>query len=327
MNLTPEQAATLAGPSSSSIRGASAVSSRTLAAQIAPSLAQSFRVRDDGERAELFRVDVDGVPRASNLAALADAARSLALPLIEEAAKLVDGYVPRRRVSTTAREIRSGHADAYLRHVAVDVRDRLPSLSDAELDALADARAASRRAARPTDDERRAARTAADAARRESDRDDARAVLRLWLDTREPGRFALGDVWEAWTAAVRSSPNVRAKRPGAIRVGRTTFYELLAELGDVRSIGARRRVLVIAGKSVEAVVAKVASTAASWLDAIRSRLASGTAEGKRDALYLQRARREADAAGTPHAELPDLDVLRAEGRARIAATRAARGAR
>lgn len=322
MNLTPEQAATLAGHSSSSIGGESVVDSARLAKLLRPATAaRGFRSYDDGDRPHLFRVADDGTARRALFAELADAVGELALDAVEAAAEQAVEVRHRQRATRTARLIRRGAASGYLRRVSLAVRDTLDEPTDAEIASAREATRIEQRAAR-ANPEARERRTAADAARRESDREHARRILAAWLTRWQPGRYAVGDVWEAWSRALRDAPQLHGT--GASRLGRTRFYELLAELGDVRPTGARRRVLVIAAKAVEAVVERVAATAASWLDAIRSRLSSGTAEGKRDALYLQRARREAEAAGRPLAELPDLDELRAEGRARIAATRAVR---
>lgn len=319
MNLTPEQTATLAGPSSSTIRGESVVDATRLAKLLRPAIAaHGFRSYDDGDRPHLFRVSDAGAARRAAFAELAEAVRELALTALDDAAEKAAEARHCQRAAKTARLIRRGEASGYLRRVGFGVRDTLPEPTDDEIAAAREARLAEQRAVRAADPEARERRTAAEAARREQERGEARKVVAYWLGGLNPGCHALGDVWEAWHAAMKAGPNLRGT--GAAKLGRTRFYELAAELGDVRSIGARRRVLVIPAKAIE----RVAASAASWLDAMSSRLASGTAEGKRDALYLQRARREADAAGTPLAELPDLDTLRAEGRALIAETRAAR---
>ncbi|WP_136709388.1 hypothetical protein [Agromyces sp. H66] len=317
MNLTPEQAAAITQQSVAALpSGEWAAHAVSLARVIADELAtRGLRIVEHETYSTVLDVSGDE-PRRIPLDELRPLVGDLALAALDAAADLVDDARARARATATARAIRD-HADGgYLRRLTAHARDLLPEATDDDLDALAEA-ARARRAAKRTALGRTTANAYA-AASRSRDRDDARAVLSKWLPTLTSGRHLLGDVWDSWRAAVSHSGRVREAFPGALRVGRTTFYELLDELGEIVSGGARRRYLVIPEPTRAtpeeptmtqptpdaATPATRDRIAALYLDAIRERLAAGDKLG---ALLLQRDRRELEASDEPL----DLDAAHA----------------
>ncbi|WP_438855704.1 hypothetical protein [Agromyces sp. M3QZ16-3] len=276
MKITSEQAERLARYSDERIGEARAVSpdraARVIVAELA---ARGYRLRDLDTGVAVYLVESETTRRIP-AADLAELVAELLPPTLDAAAELVHDYTPRRRLTDSARLIRARQADGYVRKVTRSAKDYLPELTEDEL-------AASRVVRPERTAEDREQRNALDAARRERERDYVRGILAQWLPRWPTGRHALGDVWNAWRGKVSQLPDVETRRKLG-RVGRTAFFAIVSELGDVRSAGARRRVLVIAEQSV------------SVLTEIRSRLDSGDKLG---ALRLQRERLAADAEQRP----------------------------
>jgi len=133
------------------------------------------------------------------------------------------------------------------RAFCLQVRDRLPRLTDDELIRLEARRA---RWANPDPAVRRGERRS----QTERARHDVGVILRRWLPTHAAGRYDLPAVWGAFKAAISSSSAVAEKYPDAPRLGRTHFYEELMDavealdgaLASIRVVqSVNRRVLII----------------------------------------------------------------------------------
>jgi hypothetical protein len=70
--------------------------------------------------------------------------------------------------------------------------------------------------------------------------------MAAWLPTLPDGPHALPDVWAVFQhARQKAEKKLRAEKPGALTIGRTAFYRLAADLGEVTTGHARARFLKI----------------------------------------------------------------------------------
>lgn len=115
-----------------------------------------------------------------------------------------------------------GPANQALRR---QVRDLLPQLTDEELVSLETRRF---RATNPDPTSRRAERRSLN----ERARRDVGAILRRWLPDCLPGRHELPAVWGDFKNRVAPAAAVLTKYPDARHLGRTHFYEELADAAE-----------------------------------------------------------------------------------------------
>lgn len=224
------------------------VDARALAAAIAEPLAQTgHAVYDDDYADRQFIYRTGAEPAHLTLRALQENVREAALQILT-AAEDTEDRAAARRAATTRRliEQRAPGVKSYLLRVAHQVRDALPLIGTEEHETITAALASRRPAPKPAKD-----RSAYYAARRvalaEQNRGEALEVLRKWLPTLAPGRHEIAEVWAAWQTAVAGSARVAHKYPGATKIGRTIFYELLDDAATVVSGRSRRRYVVIPG--------------------------------------------------------------------------------
>lgn len=154
----------------------------------------------------------------------------------------------RARATLQALDGRHRGAESWLRTVALHAREMLPDLTEQEQASIEQHKATEKAALLPR--RPRVGQAEAQAVRRQSrketDAADARDVMGVWLPTLPDGPHALPDVWEAFQyARQKSEEKLRATSPGALAIGRTAFYRLAAELGEVTSGHARARFLAI----------------------------------------------------------------------------------
>jgi len=223
------------------------VDSRALAAAIAEPLALSgHKVHDDDYADRQFIYRTGAEPAHLTLKALQETVKADALQILATAED-TEERVAARRAATTRRLIEQNApgVKSYVLRVAYQVRDALPLIGAEEHETITAALAA-RRPPKPAKD-----RSAYFAARRvaltERHREEALEVLHKWLPTLGPGRHDVAEVWAAWQAAVANSTRVVRMYPGAAKIGRTTFYELLDSTADVVDGHARRRYVLIPG--------------------------------------------------------------------------------
>jgi hypothetical protein len=155
-----------------------------------------------------------------------------------------------RRARATLQALKGRHrgAESWLRTAALHAREVLPDLTEQEEASIEQQKAAKKAAALP----RRPPEGQAEAqavrrqSRKEGDAADARHVMGAWLPTLPDGPHALPDVWAAFQhARQKAEKKLRAEKPGALTIGRTAFYRLAADLGEVTTGHARARFLKI----------------------------------------------------------------------------------
>lgn len=154
----------------------------------------------------------------------------------------------RARATIEALEGRHRGAQSWLRTAAMYAREMLPDLTEQEQASIEQHKAAEKAAARPSRPpaDRAEAQAVRRQSRKETDAADARDVMGVWLPTLPDGPHALPDVWTAFQyARQKSERKLRATKPGALTIGRTAFYRLAAELGQVTTGHARARFLAI----------------------------------------------------------------------------------
>ena len=301
------------------------VSALALAQVLAEQMAaEGYRQHDDYSSGTVstFRVLGSSAPeRASHRAVFLPAVRTHAVAALEVLASGSDRAATRARSTLQVLTRRDRGAVSWLRATASRTRESLPAITDDELAAHDRAKAEARRDARARPDAKprdleieqavRMHHRAADKAEVEA---DTRDVLAKWLPTLPPGAHLIGDVWDAFDRARRgSAQKLRETKPGASRVGRTTFYALLP---DLTNGGAHRRFLIIPDPATTAqeaiVLPEILAEATAYRQAadegerlfrVRELLAAGQPAA---ALTLQR---EAIAA-TPPEGVVDLDAHR-----------------
>ena len=168
--------------------------------------------------------------------------------ILASAASAEQAGARRARATLQALEGRHRGAESWLRTAALHAREMLPDLTEQEQASIERRKAADKAAALPIRPS--VGRAEAQAVRRRSRKDtaaaDARDVMGVWLPTLPDGPHALPDVWEAFQyARQKSEEKLRATSPGALAIGRTAFYRLAAELGEVTTGHARARFLAI----------------------------------------------------------------------------------
>ncbi|MCS5718603.1 hypothetical protein N1027_10705 [Herbiconiux sp. CPCC 205763] len=217
------------------------VAPQALGAVAAPLLADAgYRRQDYWETTRTFRVG-DACSRVSYSDFSAET-KQVVISILDEAAPRAEGNAQRRITATRTALVRDERgARSWLRRAVEVARDQIPDLS-AEEEARIPAPVRSTVPARPPRREDVAIQRALE---RASAEDDARVVLSRWLPTLPDGPHPLPEVWEAFDAARQQSKGGLDAYPGALLIGRNAFYRIAAELADVRSVGARRRVLEI----------------------------------------------------------------------------------
>ncbi|WP_458111190.1 hypothetical protein M1D88_12580 [Arthrobacter sp. R1-13] len=166
------------------------------------------------------------------------------LEILTSAAAADHSGARRARATVQALNGRQRGAESWLRTAALHAREMLPDLTDQEQVSL-ERRNVDVQLKRPSAD-----RLHTQAARRQirkaTDEAETREVLEAWLGALPDGPHPLPDVWQAFQhARQKSEQKLRSTKPGALAVGRTTFYRLLAEFGEVRTGQARSRVLAV----------------------------------------------------------------------------------
>lgn len=211
-----------------------------VAAALAAAMTQrGYRVYDDGERSLLYRLGES--PERVSLAELRERTRTAALRILTHDAEHADA-AKARLARATARLIEQNvpGSATYIARVATGARDRLPLLSEKEHEEIATS------LRRPTAKRERGNYHAERRAKLAAQYDEhARKVLTHWLTGLPSGKHDLGELWTVWRAAVTSAPNITEKFPGALALGKKSFYALLGELGTVKNGHARRRYLLV----------------------------------------------------------------------------------
>lgn len=168
--------------------------------------------------------------------------------ILASAASTDQAGARRARATIQALEGRHRGAESWLRTAALYAREMLPDLTEQEQASIAQHKAAEKAAALPSRPsvDRAEAQAVRRQSRKETDAADARDVMGVWLPTLPDGPHALPDVWAAFQyARQKSEKKLRATKPGALAIGRTAFYRLAAELGEVTTGHARARALAI----------------------------------------------------------------------------------
>lgn len=162
-----------------------------------------------------------------------------------------------RRVSATKKALDRGERGAvsWERLAVEHARDALPDLDEDAAEA-ADAAARARRAAQAATtaaeraalvgtprERQRASRATTRAAEREQAAEELRRRLPGWLAATVESPVEIGEVWDAWRAAVARAPQFASEHPHAANVGRTTFYQIALPLLDMRAAGGRHRIV------------------------------------------------------------------------------------
>ncbi|GER24017.1 hypothetical protein NCCP1664_25120 [Zafaria cholistanensis] len=254
--LTPAHVDALLSPrNGGTIRGEDAIAPGAVANVIQAHLAANgYREYVDYEgNGHVYRVIAEETVKVPWREFVADVSGAL-MALLEAVLATAPTGARARRATGTRAVLTSAErgATTYLRAVARDVRERLPELSEEEHKAAEDAAREARKAARSVVVEDpaavRVARSSREANRRDEDKAQVRDLLGKWAAGLPSGRHVIGDVWAAWRRAIeapRTYQKLREQKHGALRVGRTAFYALLEETGNVVNGGARKRYLVV----------------------------------------------------------------------------------
>jgi hypothetical protein len=294
---------------------------RVLAEQMS---ADGYRQYDDyiSETVTVFKLTgADAPERVLYRTTFLDDVRARSLAALEVLG--ADASRPALHARSTLQLLTGGTrgAHAWLRATAQRARENLAEIDDADLAAYDQTKASARvaqRAVKAAHRDLTAERAARQDQRTESKaqaESDTRAVLAKWLPTLPPGTHPIGEVWSAFDRArTKDASALRAARPGALLVGRTTFYAILSDLGSVVNTGARRRSLVVPHTSTPAQEAPVTSEILAEASAYRE----AADQGER----LLRMR-ELLAAGQPAAAL----LLQRESMAAVADIEAFRARR
>ena len=180
--------------------------------------------------------------------------------VLDETLAARDGERGIRRVAATKAALTEGARGArtWERLAVEHARDCLPEIerddahaADVAGRAVRAARAAERAAERSAADgtpreRERAARATSRAAQRAATEADLRWVLRAWLPASFEDAVEIGDVWTAWRGSLAdASPSFAKEHPLIVAAGRTTFYRVVCDLLDTRTIAGRRRLVVV----------------------------------------------------------------------------------
>ena len=230
------------------IDGQDVVASFAIADVLVPELQRDgYRVLETLEHLIVYKLDQDQTERVP-IRAFRVEVENRARTVLGTA--VVSSRSRRPRNTLTALRQNARGSRSWVNRVAEDARDRLPLLTEEQQTALTGA--ANRSSLKRPSSPAAASAIAADVRQRERQdermraRDaDSRRLLAKWLPAFQPGRHPLGNVWQMFDSQRRMIPKVREQYPGALRLGRTSFYKLVAEIGSVSSGGGRRRFLVV----------------------------------------------------------------------------------
>jgi hypothetical protein len=192
----------------------------------------------------VYRITADAAPERVSFRAFAALVESRLGVLLDEALALPmppRGVDRVRALRAVLRDKERGYA-SYLRAVVLGVRDRLV---EADLDDLGAAATDAPRPSFPSDATRADRRRHSSPAAREKALDDARYVIGGYFHSLNDDPHPLPSLWRDFEQVCATSAKIRDEYPGALTIGRTTFYELADELAIVRSGGARTRYLIV----------------------------------------------------------------------------------
>jgi hypothetical protein len=218
---------------------------------IAAAMARKGYVAHLDEYADRVNVYRNGdAPELVNHTTLMDRTREAMLRLLhgDLAEESLDPRA-RSRARATLRilEHKEPGAHRYVRRVAEKSRDLLDMIGDDERDAIVEQIKANRPAPEPHEVASRREYHADRRAKLDAEaREQTKEILVKWLPSLGAGKHELGDVWAAWRHAVDRSEKIKAEKPGVAKLGRTKFYEVLAEVTTVYNGAARKRYAVVA---------------------------------------------------------------------------------
>jgi len=201
----------------------------------------------EDEDARLMVYRTGAAPAHIKYTQLMDMVRAASIKHASEAIDADDAGT-RRRARNTVRLLSSNApgTKTYVQTVMERTREKLDLIDDDARDALLAQIKANTPAPAPAEVESRREYHAARRAKLDAEaREQTAAILTKWLPSLGAGKHELGDVWDAWQAAVGRSAKIKAEKPGVAKLGRTKFYEVLADVAVVFNGAARKRYVVV----------------------------------------------------------------------------------